>query len=208
MLAPANAQGPIAIVEEVDSKSAGVELMDYLRIGKTIVLGSGDKLVIGYLRSCWRETISGGTVTVGTEQSAIAGGHVDRVKVRCEAEAKGTVSKETVGSGAMVFRKKPGDKPRQQTIYGLSPVIEVGKASSLVIERLDQPATSIQINLAERPRGRDEFYDLATSSITLIPGALYRVKAGPREATFRIDQLAEPKATGIVGRLVHMSPPG
>ena len=55
---PASAQGPVAIVEEIDSKSAGVEFMDYLTAGKTIALASADRLVIGYLKSCWREKIA------------------------------------------------------------------------------------------------------------------------------------------------------
>jgi hypothetical protein len=147
-------------------------------------------------------------VTVGPEQSIVAGGNVDRVKVRCDTENKGTVSKETIGSGAMVFRKKPASKQLQQTVYGLSPVIEVGKANNLIIERLDQPGKSIQIDLAERPPAREGFFDLSESNIALLAGAVYKAKVGQREVIFRIDQLAEPKTTGIVGRLVHMSPPG
>jgi hypothetical protein len=197
----------VAIIEEANSKSAGVEFMDYLTVGKSISLGPGDKLVIGYLRSCWRETIIGGTVTVGAEQSTVAGGHVDRVKIHCETGNKGTVSKETVGGGAMVFRKKPESK-QQQTIYGLSPVIEVGEGSNLIIERLDQPAKSIEIKLAERASARVGFIDLAEKNIALRAGAVYKAKVGQREAIFRVDQLAEPESAGIVGRLVHMSPPG
>lgn len=50
--------------------------MDYVEPGQVIRLGAADGLVLGYLKSCWRETITGGTVTVGTEQSQVAGGEV------------------------------------------------------------------------------------------------------------------------------------
>ena len=58
--------------------------MDYVEPGQVIRLGAADGLVLGYLKSCWRETITGGTVTVGTEQSQVAGGEVARVLVQCE----------------------------------------------------------------------------------------------------------------------------
>src|SRR5262249_23532857 len=61
--------------------------MDYVDPGQVIRLGAHDRIVLGYLRSCWRETISGGTVTVGTEQSEVAGGEVARDKVACEGGA-------------------------------------------------------------------------------------------------------------------------
>ena len=205
---PASAQGPVAIVEEIDSKNADVEIMDYLTAGKTIALASTDRLVVGYLKSCWRETIIGGTVAIGTEQSSVIAGQVERVKVRCQAESKGAVSKETVGSGAMVFRKKPDSKQPQQTIYGVSPVIEIGDARSLAIERLDQSDKPIQINLAERVPARSRFIDLAKSNIALVAGALYKAKLGQREVIFRIDPAADPRSTSVVGRLVHTSPSG
>jgi len=205
---PTHAQGPVAIVEEIESTTAGVEFMDYLTAGKTIALASADRLVIGYLKSCWRETITGGAVAIGAEESSVTGGRVQRVKVRCQAESKGAVSKETVGSGAMVFRKKPDRKQPQQTIYGLSPVIEVGEARSLAIERLDQPDKPIQINLADRAPPRSGFIDLAKSNITLLAGALYKARLGQREVIFRIDPAADPGSTGVIGRLVHLSPSG
>jgi hypothetical protein len=208
LASPACAQAPVAIVEEIDSKSAGVEFMDYLTVGKTIALASADRLVIGYLKSCWRETITGGTVAIGTEESSVSGGRVERVKIRCQADSKGAVPKETVGSGAMVFRKKSDSKQPQQTIFGLSPVIEVGEARSLVIERLDHPDKPIQINLTDRPSARSRFVDLAKSNIALLAGASYKAKLGQREVIFRIDPAADPRSTGVVGRLVHTSPSG
>ena len=76
--APALAQAPVALVEEVRGRPAGIEFMDYVSAGKVIKLGRQDLIVLGYLRSCWHETITGGTVIVGTEQSDVQGGKVAR----------------------------------------------------------------------------------------------------------------------------------
>ena len=103
----ADAQAPVAIVEEIVSKTAGIEFMDYLRLGQSIRLGESDRLVIGYFNSCWREVIIGGTVLVGKEDSEVTGGTVERRKVRCDTGKRGGTTKETAGSGAMVFRKIP-----------------------------------------------------------------------------------------------------
>ena len=82
--APALAQAPVALVEEVRGRPAGIELMDYVSAGKVIKLGRQDSIVLGYLRSCWHETITGGTVIVGAEQSDVRGGEVVRSKVKCD----------------------------------------------------------------------------------------------------------------------------
>src|SRR5262249_19207601 len=70
------AQAPVAVVEDVSGKTAGVEFMDYVAAGKVIKLGAHDTIVLGYLKSCWRETITAGTVTIGTEQSEVQNGRV------------------------------------------------------------------------------------------------------------------------------------
>jgi hypothetical protein len=77
----ASAQSPAAVVEEMQGSVPGVQFMDYVDPGQVIRLGAHDRIVLGYLKSCWRETISGGTVTVGPEQSEVAGGEVARTKV-------------------------------------------------------------------------------------------------------------------------------
>ena len=63
---------PVAVIEDVQGKVTGAEFMDYVVPGQVIKLGAGGKIVIGYMKSCWREVISGiGTVIVGTDQSAV-----------------------------------------------------------------------------------------------------------------------------------------
>jgi hypothetical protein len=57
--------------------------MTYLDTGRTIRLGPRDTIVLSYLHSCVRETITGGTVTVGVDQSEVQAGEVTRTKLNC-----------------------------------------------------------------------------------------------------------------------------
>jgi len=55
--------------EDARGSPANVEFIDYVSVGKVIRLGPSQSVVLGYLTSCWREIIAGGTVTVGHGQS-------------------------------------------------------------------------------------------------------------------------------------------
>src|ERR1700689_5751805 len=74
---------PTALVEDIKSTTADVEFMDYVGAGQVIKLRPSDLLVLSYLKSCEHETITGGTVTVGTDRSEVDGGKVARTKVAC-----------------------------------------------------------------------------------------------------------------------------
>ena len=73
---------PAALVENVVGHSA-LKVMTYLDTGRTIRLGPRDTIVLSYLHSCVRETITGGTVTVGVDQSEVQAGEVTRTKLNC-----------------------------------------------------------------------------------------------------------------------------
>ena len=203
----ANAQAPVAIVEAVDTKTAGLEVMDYLRLGQIIQLATGDRLVIGYFSSCWREVIVGGSVRVGKEDSEVAGGTVERQKVRCDPGKKGGTTKETAGSGAMVFRKMSGAAPTHPTVYGLSPVFVGSGAGSLAIERVDKTEAHITIPVPQANASCGGFVDLANSNVVLSAGGVYRAKVGAAEITFKVDPSAEAGSHSILSRLVRLTPP-
>src|ERR1700732_3345821 len=74
----------VALVEDIAAPSAGVQFMDYLSTGQVIRLRAGETIVIDYLRSCLRETIAGGSITIGAEESLVAGGQIRREKVECD----------------------------------------------------------------------------------------------------------------------------
>jgi hypothetical protein len=99
----AKAQRPVAVVEEVKGKVVGVEFMDYVTPGTVIKLGPKGSIVLGYMKSCWRETITGGTVVVGVEQSLVHLAEIERVKVDCGA-SQPLIDQRTRESAGTVFR--------------------------------------------------------------------------------------------------------
>lgn len=202
------AEAPVAVVEDVSGKAAGVESMDYVTPGQVIHLGSGDSLVLGYMQSCWQETISGGTVTVGREQSEVKGGAVKRTKVACDGGNLQLSAQQASKSGAVVFRGAPA-KPKpvsqpQLTLYGLSPVVDLKGGGHLVIERLDRPGERIEVDIAAQQLFRGAFYDFAKADKALAPGGVYRASAGHgREIVFKVDPEARPGRAPIIGRLLR-----
>jgi hypothetical protein len=164
-------------------------------------------LVIGYFNSCWREVIIGGTVLVGKEDSEVTGGAVEGQKVRCDTGKRDGTTKETTGSGAMVFRKMPNAARSSPTVYALSPVFVGSGAGSLAIERLDRTEAHITIPVPQANASCGGFVDLAGSNVVLSAGGLYRARVGPREITFKVDHSAEAGSLSILSRLVRLSPP-
>lgn len=211
MTAMASAQ-PAAIVEDVSDRAAGVEFMDYVPKGKVIKLSAGGKLVLGYLKSCWRETISGGTVTIGDDQSEIQGGTADRVKVACEAAKMQLTAELASKSGAMAFRDAPRAVGRLAkpsfTIYGQAPLVEVAKGSVVTIERADKLGERYEIDGANAKLVRGQFYDFAQDNKNLVPAGLYYVSSGSVKLLFQVDPDAQPGRTPAAGRLIRLQPAG
>jgi hypothetical protein len=205
----ASAQSPAAVVEELAGNVPGVAFMDYVDPGQVIRLGAHDRIVLGYLKSCARETITGGTVTVGPDQSEVAGGEVARTKVACDG-GKMMLSAELAGkSGAMVFRQAP--RPQQVallhpefTLYGLSPVFELRPPGKLVLERLDQRGERREIAVTDKELTRGTFFDCAKAGVALAPGGIYRAKFADREIVFKIDPDAKPGDAPLLGRLARL----
>lgn len=211
----ASAQAPVALVEDVKGSPPGVEFMDYVTAGKVITLGPKDGLVLSYLKSCLRETIDGGVVTVGTEKSEVQAGTVQRDKVACEAGKMQLSTELASKAGGMVFRDKPrragqpAPMPRPQfTLFGLSPVIEVKEGGTVAFERLDIPEERLEIAASGPAFLRGAFLDLAAADKALAAGGVYRVSVGTTSVVFRVDMEAKPGRTPIAGRLVRLRPAG
>src|SRR5713101_6200842 len=84
-VASAAAADPIEVALVESSNSPGVEFMDYVQAGQIIRLGPHQTIVLSYMSSCLRETIIGGTVTVGTDWSEVQSGEVRRLRGQCDA---------------------------------------------------------------------------------------------------------------------------
>jgi hypothetical protein len=196
---------PVALVEAVNGNSADVEFMDYVDPGKVIHLNSHDWIVLSYLKSCVRETITGGIVTVGTERSEVESGKVERSVVPCEA-GKMLLTTQTASQAAgMVFRSGSGPRP-QFTLYGLSPIVELKGGGTLLLERIDRPGERYTVAVDERQLLHGAFYDFANSDRKLAAGGVYKAVFGAQQVVFKVDPQSKPGQAPIVGRLLRLGP--
>jgi len=203
----AAAQAPVAVVEDVQGKVTGVEFMDYVAPGAVIKIGPAGKVVLGYMKSCWRETITGvGTVIVGAEESMVHLGEVKAGKVRCDSSHSPQIDREVSESAATSFRgiEEEGSMSPRLTLYGLSPVFETTGRGKLVVERLDVKGERYDVDLVAASLARRKFYDFAKTGTSLKPGGTYAASLGPQRTVFLIDRRAEPGPTPIIGRLVRL----
>lgn len=206
---PAAAADPVALVEDVSGNSSGVEFMDYLSAGREIRLAPKDRLVIDYLRSCWREAITGGTVTIGAEQSSIAGGTVEREKIECDGGKLRLTADQAAKSGVVVFRAPP--KPNlvhasavERTIYGLSPMVELHGGGKLIVDRLDKPGVPLTLDIKPAQLLRGAFYDFARDGHVLAAGGVYRLSGNGHAVVFQVDARAKAGAIAPAGRLLTL----
>jgi hypothetical protein len=202
----AAAQAPVAVVEEVQGNVTGAEFMDYVAQGKVIKLGQGGSVVLGYMKSCRRETIAGtGTVIVGQDESMVHLAEVNGTKTECDSAQAHATARETSGAAATVVRSlaKDASASPQLTLYGTSPLVEAKGRGTLVFDRLDQKGERLQFDLTGNQL-KGKFYDLAGTSKSLTPGGTYAATFASRRIVFRVDPQAKRGPTPIVGRLLRM----
>src|SRR5947207_14069779 len=120
MIASAAAAAPVevALVEGLSGGSSSVDFMDYLQAGQVIRLAPRDTLVLTYMTSCIRETITGGTVTIGNDSSEVQSGQVVRMRGQCGV-GKMVLTAAQAPIGGRTFRAPaPSDRttPRAPSI--------------------------------------------------------------------------------------------
>jgi hypothetical protein len=200
----AAAQAPTAIVESAKGQVVGAEFMDYVTSGQVIKLGASGSVVLAYLASCVRETITGGVVIVGTEESRVSLGEIAREKSSCDPQ-QSQVPVNASSGGGMVFRgrEQPATAQRRVTVFSLTPLIDVGDSGKLTIERTDKPGERYETTLAKNSLVKQKFYDLAAAGTELKPGGIYLATFGTRKALFKVDQLATAGGPPL-GRLLRL----
>jgi hypothetical protein len=216
------AQGPVALVEDVTGDPTGVAFMDYVDAGKVIRLGRQDSIVLSYMASCVRETIKGGTVTVGVKQSEVLSGQVERTKIDCDAGKMMVTSQQANTTAGLAFRASgpPAYNP-QFTLYGSCPMVEVKGSGTLIIERLDRSGERYVLSVGPKPLVGGDFFDLsigpeqlvhgafidfATTGMCLTVGGVYRASWGTQQRIFKVGPGAKPGRAPIIGRLVRLEP--
>jgi len=209
LAAPALAETPAAIVEDVQGKVDGIAFMDYVAPGKIIKLGPKASITLSYLKSCQREIISEGVVLVGAEQSTVQLGEVKREKVPCDTNAAKLSEREANQSAATTFRTMRSDAKgappaKLPTLYGVAPLIQAKSGSTLVIERTDGKEPTISVPLKSEIMVGGKFYDFAKAGKTLTPGGSYLAILGAKRYAFQVDASATSSPTPIVGRLLRL----
>jgi len=208
LAAPALAETPAAIVEDVQGKVDGIAFMDYVAPGKIIKLGPKASITLSYLKSCLRETISDGVVLVGAEQSTVQLGEVQREKVPCDTNAARLSEREANQSAATTFRTVRSDTKsapsKLPTIYGVAPLVQAKSGSTLVIERTDAKEPTISVPLKNNVMIGGKFYDFAKAGKSLTPGGSYLAILGAKRFAFQVDAGATSSPTPLVGRLLRL----
>jgi len=202
------AETPVAMVEDVSGNPSGVAFLEYLKPGAVIKLAATDRLVLDYFHSCARETITGGTVTVGNDGSKVEGGAIASEKVVCDGgQLKLNVSQSSE-SGTVVFRAPPTPGQPEtidRTLYSLSPIFDLGgPATRLLVEEIDKPGRRIDLRISQKDLIKGRFYDFAQHGERLVPGAVYRATANRRSTVFKIDPSAGSGPAALPGRLVQL----
>ena len=192
----AQPKSPVAIVERAPD-DLSVKELQYLQVGTKISLGAQSTIVIGYLTSCLRETITGGAIEIGEISSNVSGGTVFREEVKCDADYGEVVDLEASESGAIVFRNL-GKNSTTKTIYSTTPLF------TLPPEHGDQ---QIEIFPKDRPdlafvlKPVGSVLDLAVLRTSLTPGSSYEARAGPLSRSFSIESKSK-EGGPLLGRLV------
>ncbi|MEC9367490.1 MAG: hypothetical protein VX871_02245 [Pseudomonadota bacterium] len=192
---------PTAIVEEAAAPSTGLQPMDFLDEGKVIELKPGEKLTLGYLSSCVRETIAGGKITIGADKSKVENGTRKAEEVDCAGARVVRVTTKTTDVAGAVFRKGKWEEPLPKpnwTSYSTKPLFRLTpQASALKLERIDKTAPVIEVPVT------GGMADFAKAGVKLEPSGLYEVTAGNVSLILQVSPLAEQNAP-LLSRIVPM----
>lgn len=211
-LPPENAAAgePVAVVEQIEAPSTGLQFMDFVEVGRLIKLRAGETMSLGYFGSCIQERIVGGSVQIGTEQSSVEGGEVQREQVECDGGRLQLDANGNDSSGVLILRNIDADSTKasggdgslpaaELTLFHTQPIIGISVPNSLLrIDRLDASAPRLEMRIEAR------YLDLATTANALTPGGLYKAEAVGHSIVFRVDPKAAAGGGPVIGRLLYL----
>jgi hypothetical protein len=185
----AAAPKPVAIVEESSRNEGPGQTFDLVAEGTEIGLSPSETIVLGYLKSCVRETITGGKVVIGNKESAVEGGKVSREKTECAVTQLALTADESQQSATIAFRGQV------KHIYTRQPIIIARKSDGVIIE----PVNGGETWRIEPENGRIDFQ---AAKLEMQAGAAYRVKGFTQTVIVEVDPKADKAKTGILERIV------
>ena len=179
---------PAAMVEDIkNAPSAGVDFTDYVFPGQTIQLGQRGELKLSYLASCRSETIRGGTVTVGEQQSTVSGGRVEGTQRPCDTK-RFAANVQTAEAGAGVKRLTPFESKAwsEVALKSAQPIFRWDGKGNATIRVLNENKQAVWSGASAK-----SFIEYPASAPRLEPGMPYVVEVAgigaPFYARFSID---------------------
>ncbi len=129
----------VAIVIFIDARSQPeIQPFDELEAGRTIPLGKGETMELGYFDSCVMEAITGGAVTIGARESKVKGGEILREKVDCaNMRFQHGVAQLQFAAAAVFERSTAGGGGAGGAITGGGDVADWSGAAPSVPDQLD-----------------------------------------------------------------------
>lgn len=110
--ARSEASEPSAIVSKIVAPGSGIVPLQYVVPGQTIGLGKEGSIILGYLRSCVQEKITGGVVTINQTRSSVQNGRTTCERVECDGGKIMLTAEQARKSGVLIFRKpRPANTP-------------------------------------------------------------------------------------------------
>ena len=209
----------MALVEELSTPVPGTEELSYVRLGQTLELPAQARLVLDYLASCTRETVTGGTVRVGERQSEVAGGHVQRQILSCAGEAlRLAVYQSDVGGVATMrgMRAPTGSQAPtgataaassgsgRLTVETTTPALLLSGKGPVSIDRVDAVAKTIVLKGPAPVPGRRVLLDLRRERVRLQPGAVYQATQDNRRVEFQVADAAADSNAPLISRLLPL----
>jgi hypothetical protein len=180
---------PVAIVEDSAIASGKGQVFELLSESDVVKLGAGETLVLGYLKSCIRETITGGTVTIGAKESVVEGCTVAREKTQCAVNKLALTSEESQQSATIAFRGQI------KHIFTRQPLVIAAASETVTIE----PMEGGEAWKLKPENGRIDF---RAAKSEMQPGMNYRVTGEKTSIMIEVDAAATTAKTGALERVV------
>ena len=185
----------VAIVEEISPGVKDLQRFDLISDGRAIDLGKDGRVVLGYLKSCWQDSVTGGRVIVEQQKSLVYGGELSRRRVECDAAGLSRMTSEASARGGTSLVAAALPEP-DLILHGRSPIVVAARSGTLLIERLDAASALVRIDLSAMR------FDLSEKNVALETNGLYRLSHGNSAIVVRVDALAEAGRAPAAGRLV------
>lgn len=166
-----------AVVEQGATADGEIQALDRLPAGTEFSLEASETMILAYPRSCIRETITGGKVTIGAEQSEVAGGEVVREEVKtCPEPRLALTAAESQESATIAFRGGT------RYLFTQTPLL-ASRKGNLRIAIFEGETLVREIKAADGVRT----LDLAVEKLELEPGKAYRVQSDTNTVLIEID---------------------